>query len=78
VTNEEILGRIAELVAEEDRLRGKGPALTEADRDKLHDDEVHLDQLWDLLRQRDALRRAGKDPDAAVERGPGEVESYLQ
>jgi hypothetical protein len=78
VTNEEILARIAELVAEEGQLRGKGPELTEADRDKLHDDEVHLDQLWDLLRRRDALRRAGQNPDAAGERSADDVESYLQ
>jgi Protein of unknown function (DUF2630) len=79
VQNSEILARIDELVAEEHRLREQGSALGEEDRARLRDAEVHLDQLWDLLRRRDALRRAGKDPDqAAGERPAGEVESYLQ
>ncbi|MGZ4603615.1 MAG: DUF2630 family protein [Kineosporiaceae bacterium] len=78
MTNEEILARIDELVAEEHRLRSQGRALDEADRRKLHDAEVHLDQLWDLLRRRDALRRAGQNPDAAGERAVADVESYLQ
>ena len=77
--NSEILARIDELVAEEHRLREQGHALSEEDRATLRDAEVHLDQLWDLLRRRDAMRRAGKDPDeVAGERPPGEVESYLQ
>jgi hypothetical protein len=79
VQNSEILARIDELVAEEHRLREQGHALSEEDRAKLRDAEVHLDQLWDLMRRRDALRRAGKDPDeAAGERPAGEVETYLQ
>jgi Protein of unknown function (DUF2630) len=78
VTNEEILARIDELVAEEHRLRNQGHALSEEDRIKLRDAEAHLDQLWDMMRRRDALRRAGQDPDAAGERGAAQVESYLQ
>jgi hypothetical protein len=78
VTNEEILARIDELVAEEHRLRNQGQGLSDEERIKLRDAEVHLDQLWDLLRRRDALRRAGRDPDVAGERGAAEVESYLQ
>jgi hypothetical protein len=34
--------------------------------------------LWDLLRQRRALRDAGRSPDAAAERGESTVEEYLQ
>jgi len=78
VTTEEILARIGELVAEEHRLRSQGQALSDTDRGVLHDTEVHLDQLWDLLRRRDALRRAGQDPDVVGERAAAEVESYLQ
>jgi hypothetical protein len=79
VQNSEILARIDELVAQEHRLRSQGHALSEEDRVRLRDAEVHLDQLWDLLRRRDAARRAGKDPDStAGERPAGEVESYLQ
>jgi hypothetical protein len=79
VQNSEILTRIDELVAQEHRLRSQGQALNEEERATLRDAEVHLDQLWDLLRRRDAARRAGKDPDSvAGERSAGEVESYLQ
>jgi hypothetical protein len=78
VTNEEILARIDALVAEEHRLRNQPHVLSEEDRVKLRDAEVHLDQLWDLLRRRDALRRAGQNPDVAGERSANEVESYLQ
>jgi Protein of unknown function (DUF2630) len=78
MTNEEILARIDALVADEHRLRSQGHGLSEEDRLKLRDAEVHLDQLWDLMRRRDALRRAGQDPDAAGGRGAAEVESYLQ
>jgi Protein of unknown function (DUF2630) len=78
MTNEEILARIDALVADEHRLRSQGHGLSEEDRLKLRDAEAHLDQLWDLMRRRNALRRAGQDPDAAGERGAAEVESYLQ
>jgi hypothetical protein len=44
----------------------------------LHELEVHLDQLWDLLRQRRARRAAGLDPDGAETRDPGTVEGYRQ
>jgi hypothetical protein len=40
--------------------------------------DVEIDQLWDLLRQRRALRRAGGDPAAAEVRPPGTVEGYQQ
>jgi hypothetical protein len=34
--------------------------------------------LWDLLRQRRALREAGRDPEAAQLRDPNVVEGYEQ
>ena len=40
--------------------------------------EVTLDQLWDLLRQRRALRDAGRSPDDAAIRPEGTVEGYRQ
>jgi Protein of unknown function (DUF2630) len=40
--------------------------------------KVSLDQCWDLLRQRRALREAGLDPDAASARSPEVVERYQQ
>ena len=45
---------------------------------RLGEIEVEIDQQWDLLRQRRALRRAGGDPSTAELRGPGTVEGYQQ
>jgi hypothetical protein len=39
---------------------------------------VSLDQCWDLLRQRRALREASLDPSAAQLRDPEVVERYEQ
>ncbi|MGF7235578.1 MAG: DUF2630 family protein [Frankia sp.] len=69
---------IAETVAEEHQLRGKGATMTAEDRVRLRHLEESLDQCWDLLRQRDALRHAGVDPATATARSTGEVEGYLQ
>ncbi len=37
---------------------------------------VELDQCWDLLRQRRALREFGRDPGEAEVRPPSVVEKY--
>ena len=55
-----------------------GEGLTEAERERMAELEVQLDQAWDLLRQRRARAEFGDDPDGANERPPGEVETYLQ
>lgn len=68
--------RISDLIATEHRLR-EGQ-MDDAARAELRRTEEHLDQLWDLLRQRDARRAAGADPGGASERPVGEVEGYLQ
>ena len=68
---------IRQLAAEEHRLYEHG-ALTDADRARLSDINVELDQCWDLLRQRQALRGAGRNPDKARVRGPEIVENYEQ
>jgi Protein of unknown function (DUF2630) len=76
----QIHGTIERLVAEEHELwesEGAGNA-SEADRQRLQEIEVSLDQCWDLLRQRRARREAGLDPDAAGARDPNVVESYEQ
>jgi len=75
----EIHGRIEELVAEEQALyeRGEG-GLTETEHRRLESIKVGLDQCWDLLRQRRALREAGRDPDVARVRDPEVVERYEQ
>ena len=47
------------------------------DAGRLAEIKVELDQLWDLLRQRRALRDAGRNPDDARMRDAGTVERYL-
>ncbi len=64
-----VLGHIDGLVKEEERLYAKGE-LTDDDRDRLAKIKVELDQCWDLLRQRRALREFGRDPDQAKVRPP--------
>jgi hypothetical protein len=72
----EIRDRISQLVAEEHELRAAEH--TEETATRLRNLEESLDQCWDLLRQREALREVGADPDAAVARPTSEVEGYLQ
>lgn len=77
MTDKTLLGTIEELIAEEQRLYQKGD-LTDDEKLRLDALQVQLDQYWDLLRQRRALRDAGKDPDSAELRGPDVVENYEQ
>jgi hypothetical protein len=78
--DERIHGEIERLVAEEHELWGREGAgsATDADRRRLEQLRVSLDQCWDLLRQRRALRGAGRDPDAAGVRESEVVEHYEQ
>jgi hypothetical protein len=71
---------IEKLVAEEHELWGREAAgdASESDRSRLDELKVSLDQCWDLLRRRRALREAGRDPDAASVRPPDVVERYQQ
>ncbi len=73
----EIRGRIEALVEEERRLRNSGEH-TDEQRARLRQIEEDRDQLWDLLRQRDAKRQYGEDPDEARPRPEQQVEGYLQ
>ena len=70
-----VLSRIQRLVSDEHNLRNK-PTLNAAEKDQLAAIEVDLDQCWDLLRQRRALREFGQPPDAAHVRPPEVVEKY--
>ncbi|MGH2653168.1 MAG: DUF2630 family protein [Actinomycetota bacterium] len=74
-----VIDRINELAREEHELwqRESRREASEADRKRLRELEVTLDQCWDLLHQRRALRSAGGDPDEAKVRDPGTVEGYL-
>jgi Protein of unknown function (DUF2630) len=80
MADEQVHGRIEELVAEEHELweRESQGVASEEDRRRLEDVKVALDQCWDLLRQRRALREFGLDPEAAQARDPGVVEHYEQ
>ncbi|MDF2849137.1 MAG: hypothetical protein K0R97_3119 [Oerskovia sp.] len=71
---------IGDLVAEERRLRDEladGEITASEEHTRLRAIETELDQCWDLLRQRDAAREFGSDPDAASIRDAGTVEHYL-
>ena len=76
----QIHGSIERLVAEEHELWEREAAgnATEDDRQRLESIKVSLDQCWDYLRQRRALREAGRDPSAADVRAPKVVETYEQ
>ncbi len=78
--DQEIVARISELAAEEQRLEEAhvGEGLSDEERARKQQLEVTLDQLWDTMRQRRAKRNAGLDPDTARERSAGTVEGYLQ
>lgn len=76
----QIRQRIEDLVAEEHRLWDDEAAggSTDEDGHRLQQVKVTLDELWDLLRQRRALRSAGQDPDVATLRDESTVERYEQ
>ena len=73
-----ILSRIGRLVDEENELHRRPGALSEEEASRLEDIEGELDQCWDLLNQRRALREFGEDPDRAKTRSEETVEEYLQ
>lgn len=78
--DQDILDHVNRLVAEEQDLRAKlqNREIDESEEHKrLKAVEVQLDQCWDLLRQRRALRETGGDPREAEVRPPDEVEGYL-
>ena len=74
-TEQTVLAHIDRLVSEEHRLETV-PAPSDAERARLAAVAVELDQCWDLLRQRRAMREFGKDPEAAQVRPPETVEKY--
>jgi hypothetical protein len=76
-TDRVVLEQIQQLVREEQELYGRSE-LADGDQTRLDDIRVQLDQCWDLLRQRRALREFGKDPDEAAVRPPSVVERYEQ
>jgi hypothetical protein len=78
--DDQIHGHIEQLVAEEHQLwnRESSGQATDDDRRRLEAVKVSLDQCWDLLRQRRALREEGGNPDDAHVRNESVVENYRQ
>jgi hypothetical protein len=78
--DQQLLDQIHQLMATEHELfqvhlgEGHDPDV-DAQLDAI---DVEIDRQWDLLRQRRALRRAGRDPGGATLRPPGTVEGYQQ
>ena len=72
-----VLDHINALVHEEQELYAK-ETLSGTEEDRLQRIQVELDQYWDLLRQRRALREFGKNPDEARVRPAKIVEKYEQ
>ena len=72
-----VLNHIDSLVKEEEQLYAKNE-LQDGDQARLAELKVQLDQCWDLLRQRRALREFGEDPDKAKVRPAKIVENYEQ
>jgi hypothetical protein len=73
----EILSRIGDLVEAEKQLR-ETSKLDDDGRARLQELETELDQCWDLLNQRRALREFGLDPAEARVRDSDTVEGYQQ
>jgi Protein of unknown function (DUF2630) len=74
------LAHIHDLVAREKAIRDQllhGDISASEEHEQLRRIETELDQCWDLLRQRRALRETGRDPSEATVRPPDEVEGYL-
>jgi hypothetical protein len=81
MADEQISSNIEALVAEEHDLFHRSESehgLEAAEHARLEAVRVELDQCWDLLRRRRALRASGQDPDAATVRDSETVERYLQ
>jgi hypothetical protein len=80
MADSQIHNSIEQLVEEEHELweREASGIATDDDRRRLEAIKVSLDQCWDLLRQRRALREAGRDPEAAGVRPSETVERYQQ
>lgn len=78
--DQQVLDRINELVAEEEKLlhRHEGEGLDDDEHARLEELQVQLDKAYDYLRQRRALRHSGENPDDASMRDGGTVEEYEQ
>ncbi len=71
-----VLAHIQRLAAEEHGLFEQ-ESLADEQRKRLAEIQLQLDQCWDLLRQRRALRETGGDPSQAHVRPPEVIKKYL-
>jgi hypothetical protein len=76
ISDQAVLDHIQHLVTEEEGLYRQG-FHSDAERERLRTLNVALDQAWDLLRQRRALREFGQNPSEAHVRPAEVVEKYL-
>lgn len=80
-SDEQISRKIDQLEEEQELLR-RDESTTQGsvagDAQRLEEIRVELERLWDLQRQRRALRDAGRDPNEAQERSGETVEGYWQ
>jgi hypothetical protein len=80
-TDGDVEAQIEQLESERESLQGDESAGMGAEHrhaNRLEEIRVELDRLWDLRRQRQALRDAGEPADLASERDAGTVEGYEQ
>jgi hypothetical protein len=75
--DKKVFNHIKKLAEDEERLYSK-ENLNDKEIKELHEMKVELDQCWDFLRQRNALRNAGKNPDKAKVRARNIIENYKQ
>jgi hypothetical protein len=75
-TDAPVFSHIEALVAEEHRLFERGE-LSADEQKRLAKVQLELDQCWDLLRQRRALREFGGDPSQAHVRDGDVVKKYI-
>ena len=80
MNDSEILHHITGLVNEEHQLllQSQQGGLSDEEHERIRQLEISLDQCWDLLRQRRALREAHINPDNAHLREANTVEHYQQ
>jgi hypothetical protein len=71
-----VFARIQRLAAEEHALFERA-SLEDSERKHLYALQTELDQCWDLLRQRRALRDSAQDPEQAKVRPAEVVKKYV-
>ena len=76
ISDARVLTQIQHLVNEEHALFERSN-LGQSESERLAAIQIELDQCWDVLRQRRALRETGRDPTEAHVRPADIVEKYV-